>query len=289
MSTNDCCRTTRFALSLGSVLAVVLSTTADLTRAADIDGRADTWRGYPRVHFKVAGQPAYVVKPKAEANGRPWVWRARFPDYHAEMDVALLGKGFHIAYVNVAGLFGSPKAMARGDALYKFLTEKHGFAKKPALEGVSRGGLFVYNWAARHPDKIACIYADTPVLDFKSWPGGKGNGRGHGPSWRQCIKAYGLTEDEAINYKYNPIDNLKPIADARVPLMHVVSENDVIVPPKENTHILVERYRKLGGKIEIITVQEGTAKSGGHHFTHPQPKRVVDFIVKHASVSGEKK
>jgi hypothetical protein len=29
------------------------------------------------------------------------------------------------------------------------LTKQRDLAAKPALEGVSRGGLFVYNWAAR--------------------------------------------------------------------------------------------------------------------------------------------
>lgn len=45
---------------------------------------------------------------------------------------------------------------------------KAGFNKKVALEGMSRGGLIVYNWAAQNPEKVACIYADAPVMDFKS-------------------------------------------------------------------------------------------------------------------------
>ncbi len=130
------------------------------------------------------------------------------------MDVELLGQGFHIAYVDVAGMFGSPKAIQIGDALYEYLTSKQGFAKKPALEGVSRGGLFVYNWAAKHPEKVACIYCDTPVCDMKSWPGGKGQGVGATREWEQCKAAYGLSEQQAMDYASNPVDGARTFATA---------------------------------------------------------------------------
>jgi predicted peptidase len=117
--------------------------------------------------------------PKEVAEGRPWVWRARFPSYHTEADELLLAGGFHIAYMNTGGMLGSPKAKAK------------------------------------------------------------------------------------------------------IPLLHIVSLNDQVVPPSENTFVLAERYKKLGGTIEIIEVKEGTEKSKGHHFTHPDPKRVAAFIQKH--------
>ena len=59
------------------------------------------------------------------------------------------------------------KAVQRWNSFYKRMV-KAGFNKKVALEGMSRGGLIVYNWAAQNPEKVACIYADAPVMDFKS-------------------------------------------------------------------------------------------------------------------------
>jgi len=41
--------------------------------------------------------------------------------------------------------------------------------------GVSRGGLYCYNWASQNPEKVACIYGDAPVCDVKSWPMGEGH------------------------------------------------------------------------------------------------------------------
>ena len=75
-------------------------------------GRQDTWHGYQRNHFQIEDRKCYVVIPKKVAPGKPWVWRARFPDFHYEMDLELLKQGFHIAYLDVANLFGSPQAIS---------------------------------------------------------------------------------------------------------------------------------------------------------------------------------
>ena len=161
---------------------------------------------------------------------------------------------------------------------YKYLTEEHGFAKKVALEGLSRGGLYCYNWAAANPDKVSCIYGDAPVCDFKSWPAGKGKSKGSPADWAKLIKDYGFaSEQEALAYDKNPIDNLKPLADAHIPLIHVVGDADDAVPVAENTAILEARYKKLGGTIEVIH------KPGVGHHPHglDDPAPVVQFILKH--------
>ena len=59
------------------------------------------------------------------------------------------------------------------DAWYKFLTEKHGLAKKAAFIGMSKGGVNEFNWGVVNPDKVACIYADNTALydeDFAKVP-----------------------------------------------------------------------------------------------------------------------
>ena len=204
------------------------------------------------------------------------------PNFHAEADIELVGKGFHIGYVNVAGLFGSPKAMETGDAFYDYMTSRRGLSKSPVMEGVSRGGLFVYNWTALHPERVTCIYCDTPVLDFKSWPGGQGSGIGSSGAWKQCLAAYGFTEDEAAKHKGIPLNHADVVAKNKIPVLHIVSETDTVVPPNENTYLLQKRLEKLGHHMDVISVPMGTEKSHGHHFTHPDPGRVVDFVVSHA-------
>jgi hypothetical protein len=246
--------------------------------AAPFPGVKSSWNGFDRYDFQVDGCNTLVVVPKEAAPGKPWIWRAEFFDVAPEADKALVEKGFHLVYMTVGNTFGCPDAMAHWAALYKVLTEEHGLSKKPALEGLSRGGLYVYNWAAANPDKVSCIYGDNPVCDFKSWPGGKGQGPGSPEDWKELQKCYRFeSEQQALAYDKNPIDNLKPLADAKIPLIHVCGDADEVVPYPENTAILKECYEKLGGEIVVII------KKGFKHHPHglEDPTPVVDFILKH--------
>ncbi|MCD6303935.1 MAG: prolyl oligopeptidase family serine peptidase [Planctomycetes bacterium] len=240
-------------------------------------GKKGKWHGFECYYFTVDGRRCRVVVPAEAAPGRPWIWRARFFGHEPQADIALLKKGFHLVYMDVAGLYGCPQAVRHWDAFYAYLTGNYGLARRAVLEGMSRGGLIVYNWAEANPDKVACIYADAPVCDIRSWPGGKGSGHGSPSCWAACKKLYGLTEKQAETFKGNPIDHLEPLARAGVPLLHVCGDADGVVPYAENTAVLAERYRKLGGKIQVIL-----KKGVGHHpHSLKDPAPIVEFILRH--------
>lgn len=269
----------RLAHLLYSLLALLLLALPCAGQQAEWVKKESNWRSHKRQHFTLNGVDGYVVAPKEALPGKPWIWRARFPTYHDEMDAELVGKGFHLLYIDVAGLFGASAALERGEHLYKFATETLGLSKQACMEGVSRGGLFVYNWAVLHPDRVRCIYCDTPVCDIRSWPGGKGTGIGSEATWKQCLGVYKLTEETAEAFRGNPIDHAEVIAKAKIPILHIVSETDVVVPPAENSYVLKVNLEKAGGSMDVISVPMGTEKSKGHHFTHPDPKRVVKFFL----------
>ena len=231
-------------------------------------GKKSSFHSYAQYDFKIEGFNCKVVVPNTIADGKPWIWRARFWGHEPQTDKALLNQGFHVVYADVSGLYGSPKAVKRWDAFYKYLVESHGFDRKAVLEGMSRGGLIIFNWAAQNPEKVHCIYADAPVCDFKSWPGIN----------KAIMNAYGLTQEQAKAYKGNPIDNLNPLAMAGVPLLHVVGDADKVVPVSENTAIIEKRYKALGGQIQVIHKTD----VGHHPHSLKDPKPIVDFILKHA-------
>ena len=258
-----------------ALVLVALVFGCEVTDEVSFPGEKSLFHSYNRYDFEHNGRKCIVVTPRTVANGKPWVWRARFFGHEPQTDIAFLERGFHIAYVDVAGLFGSPDAVDMWDKFYNYLTERHGFAKKVVLEGMSRGGLIVYNWAAKNPTRVNCIYADAPVCDIKSWPGGKGKGKGSPTDWEKCLKVYGLTEEDAMAAKINPIDKLESLAKVRVPLLHVVGDADEIVPVEENTAILEKRYKTYGGPIKVIH-----KKGIGHHpHSLEDPKPIVDFII----------
>ncbi len=240
---------------------------------------SDTWRGWTRHRFTLDQRECFLVPPRNPAPGMPWIWRARFFDAWPNVDLALLERGFHLVYIDVANLYGCPRAVSLWDNFYAYLVETHKLAPKAVLEGMSRGGLIVYNWAASNPDKVACIYADAPVCDIRSWPGGKGKGSGSPENWEKCLAAYGLNEEEAMSFASNPIDRLEPLARANIPLLHVCGNADEVVPISENTGIVEERYRKLGGRIKVI-IKPGC---GHHPHSLDNVDPIVDFILQSLS------
>lgn len=241
-------------------------------------GKTSIWNGFKRYDLTLEGIDVVIVEPPQLEEKRRWLWRARFFNAWPQVDLAMLEAGWLLVYIDVADQFGGPEAMRRFDLMYDFLTQEHNMAKHTVLEGFSRGGLVIYNWAARNPEKVSCIYADNPVCDFKSWPGGLMTGPGSPADWEKCLKAYDLTEMEAEIYPLNPIDNLAPLAHAGIPLLHVYGDADDVVPHTENTEIVAKRYLELGGSIELI------CKPGCKHHPHclDDPTPIINFIVKNS-------
>lgn len=272
------------AIGLGGPANGIFTQSAVWAAAAPpaFPGRTSDWHGFVRHDFEVGGHPAVVVAPREAAEGRPWVWHGEFFGHKPAPDIALLRRGYHLAYLRVPDLLGAPPAGKHWDAFYAELVGKYQLAPRVALVGLSRGGLYCYNWAIAHPDRVACIYGDAPVCDFKSWPGGRaqggGKGKGSPRDWQLVLRHYGFANDaQALAYRGNPVDQLKPLAAAQVPLLHVYGDADSVVPWDENTGLLATRYRQLGGTIHLI------AKPGGEHHPHglTDPAPIVEFIDEH--------
>ena len=235
--------------------------------------------GYDRYEFRLDGLACYVIEPKSVAEAKPWIWRARFDSKaFPAFDRAMLAEGHHVAKVNVGGLFGSPKAMAVFDTFYAYCTETLRFSRKPTLEGLSRGGLPIFNWAIRNPGKVSCVYADAAVCDIKSWPGGKGKGKHWAPGWEKCLELYGISEETAVVWEGNPVDNVQVLAKAQVPVICVVGDADPVVPSEENTLVMEKCYNEAipegGMKLKVIH------KPGVGHHPHglKDPTPLVEFV-----------
>ncbi|RFZ94042.1 SGNH/GDSL hydrolase family protein [Mucilaginibacter conchicola] len=236
------------------------------------------WKGFERVNFLIEGHKAWYVKPVHELAGKPWVWRSSFHWWHTDMDSILLTRGVYVAYLDADDQYGSPASMQLWDKFYNYMAAK-GFALKPALETISRGALYTYAWAKRNPDKVSCIYAETPVCDVTSWPGAKGKGIGDEGAWKQFLQVFHFTEAEAMAYRGNPIDSLDALAAFKVPFLNIINPADRFVPPSENSDVLVQRYRALGGKADVILEEGQPEELYGHHFKITHPEKIADFLL----------
>ena len=231
--------------------------------------------GFTQHNFKVNNVNCMIVSPEDSVKNSPWIWRARFWGHQPQFDRAMLEQGWHVCYCDVGGLFGADSAVERWNKFYT-LSQKLGLHSKPFLEGMSRGGLIIMRWASSNPDQVAGIYADNAVFDMRSWPGGKGTGKGGGGAWQQCLKAYGLDEEQAEDFKDGPLDRLEPLAKGKVPIFVLINEADNVVPPAENGDLLVRRYKKLGGPIEEMRRPD----LGHHPHSLKDPTPLVEFALK---------
>jgi len=248
-----------------SCLTIFLMT--GIGQAKPWEGAKTNWNGFARYDFKSDGHSAIMVVPEKPLAGNPWIWRGEFFGAFADADIALVKSGWHLAYVQVPDLFGSPKAIKAWEKFHEAMVRDHGLHQRPGLIGLSRGGLYCMNWAAAHPEHTLAVYLDNAVCDFKSWPGGKpkglGTGKGSPPEWNKMLKAFDFPSDDAAKAsKANPVDNLAPLAKAKIPLLLVYGDADTVVPSTENSDIVFARYKAMGAPIERIV------KPGQDHHPH---------------------
>lgn len=241
--------------------------------------KVSQWHGFQRLDFSVAKRDCLLVEPKLAASNRPWIWRTEFFGHEPQADIALLERGYHVAYMDVQNMYGAPQALDLMDEFYAYLREWHQLSAKPVLEGFSRGGLYALNWAARNPLRVSALYLDAPVCDWKSWPAGLGHGTGSPDNWAELKEVYGLTDEEAMTSPPNPINNLQPLAIAKIPILSVCGDADEVVPLEENTGVLEQRYRELGGEIQVI-VKPGI---GHHPHSLVDPAPIVEFVMQHTT------
>ena len=165
-----------------------------------------------------------VIVPKAPAPGNPWSWRGQYWDHEPQAEVELLRRGFHVAFI-------TPDPGQAWEAWYAYLTEKHGLSKKPAFVGMSKGGVNAYDWAAAHPDKVSCIYADNPAI-------------------RPAAFA-----------------RLGELAENGVSLLNVCGSQDFLL--ERHTLAIEARYHQLGGRITVM-IKDGPAHHP-HSLRDPKP------------------
>ncbi|MGN0228186.1 MAG: GDSL-type esterase/lipase family protein [Muribaculaceae bacterium] len=237
------------------------------------------WQGFNRSDFTFLDREAIVVEPHQAAEGRPWIWRPAFFGAFPAVDIDLLNRGFHVVYYDLTHLYGSPRSLQLGTQFYEAMCRNYQLSPKVTLEGFSRGGLFVFRWAAANPQKVACIYADAPVCNVFSWPG-----KSRPDLFNDFLHEWGITEDDAKTFCHNPFDELQPLAQANIPIISVCGGSDTVVPYDENMKVLAERYRQLGGLVEIIVKPE--CEHHPHSLTDPAP--VSDFIVRNQPAYQEK-
>lgn len=190
--------------------------------------------------WNVAGMT--LILPKSPADGKPWIFRADAISRDALVDQALLARGYTIAVAPITAQAGPLRE--QWDAIYKLMTD-NGYARKAIMEGAGTTAGEAYQWAIENPDKVTCIVAENPAL-------------------------------RSLRSKTPLLDQLKPLADAHVPIIHECGATDPWLATQ--TREVEKRYKDLGGEFRLIL------RDGQGHFLNDRRDvtDVVEFVVGHS-------
>ncbi|MFC1497615.1 alpha/beta hydrolase family protein [Verrucomicrobiota bacterium] len=270
----------RLVFAAGFVLLALFSVVADPGEAGSFSGEKTDWCDGVFHEFTFKDKNCVVILPEKPGKDRPWIWHGTYFFFKKDKprENEMLKNGMSIVYIKTGMFPGCPEEVKLKNEFYDYVTEKFKLNKKAALLGLSAGGMSSYKWALENPEKVACIYVDNPVCDFKSWPAGLGKSRVK-KGLQGVMKVYGFkTEEEALTYKGNPVDNMATLVKADVPILVVVAGKDTVVPMEENSALVEKTYRALGGT-NMTVIHKPDADHHPHGLKDRTP--ITDFIVKH--------
>ncbi|MFN5804026.1 MAG: alpha/beta hydrolase family protein [Opitutia bacterium] len=232
--------------------------------------------------FQVAGADVTLKVPEKPAPGRPWLWVGEFAGHLRTLEDGLVEKGWHVAYVRQVNRFGSPGSMKVWESLYDELHGARDLSPRPALLGISRGGLYVNAWARLHPDRVSVLYLDNGVCDIRSWPGGVAlthQSKGSPKDWALYKAEFGYAnDDEAKAKSLQAAEGLLPVIKAGVFLISCHGTADKTVPYEDNAAHVVKLWKDNGGRVKVFP------KEGGDHHPHglPDSTPLIELLVAEA-------
>ena len=248
------------------------------------EGDTVEWYGFRRHNFFLEGRRGFIVEPPHPASGLPWSWCLQWAEAFVPRTPALklLERGFHHVHFDVFDTYMNPEGVALLEKFYAMLQSLH-FHPKAALIGMSYGGLFSLRWAAEHPETVAAIYLDAPVctLDFRLTAHLRTLSPEQDAASRKdaarIAKLFHTTVKGLAKHPLAPINNVQPIAEAKIPIYAIRSGQDMSVEPRANIDVFAERLQAAGGVIEVMRRDY----YGHHPHGLPDPTPLVDFMLQH--------
>lgn len=230
----------------------------------------------------VDGHAVTLKVPAEAAPGKPWLWVGEFGGHLQSLEDGLVAKGWHVVYVSFPDQFGSAAAMRVWEKVYDELRATRELGARPAMLGISRGGLYVNAWTRLHPDRVSVLYLDNAVCDIRSWPGGfslKAQGAGSPRDWELYKQAFEFKSDQdAFDQSVRPADGFDPAIKEGVLLLSVHGTADRVVPHVDNAQVVIDFWKDAKGRVQVFE------KPGGDHHPHglPDAAPLIELLVTEA-------
>lgn len=237
------------------------------------------WYGFEKIDFTFEGYEATVVLPEKKADNATLILKTEYWDAFPETEIELLKRGHFLGYIKNKNRWGTDDDIDRKSRFVKHITKEYMLPEKCVLVGMSCGGLSAIKFSAKHPEDVACIYIDAPVLNYMSCPCGFGVGeRTDDESFTEILTALDMSSiSELICYRDTPQDNIPLLIKNKIPVILVSGDSDTIVPYVENGILIEKAYKQNDLPIDIFI------KPGCNHHPHglDNPTPIVKCILKY--------
>lgn len=237
------------------------------------------WNGFRCEEFDFEGRLAALVFPEKANEKKSWTIKTEYRDAFPETEIELLKRGFHCAYLTNNNRWATKEDCDAKARFALYLHEHYGLSEKCVPVGMSCGGCHAVNFAGFHPESVACMYIDAPVLNFTDNPGNPMIEARRAVWENEFVKAYpGITRAGLLNFDNHPILKAPILIENKIPILMVYGTQDESVSYALNGQFLEDAYADHPGLLTVMV-----RKLQGHHpHGFPQnPGRIADWIEAH--------
>ncbi len=235
----------------------------------------ETWNGFEKKEFVFEGRKAMVVLAKPENRTDRWLMKMEYCEAFPAVELAMLRHGWNRAYIENRHRWCDEEDLDLKKRFADHLHQEFGFCKAFVPVGMSCGGMFSVQFAARYPQYVRELYLDAPVLNLLSCPADLGISQSG--LWAEYQSATGMTLSKLICSREHPLDRIPLLAEHQIPVVLIYGKEDMVVPYEENGALLEAYYKER--KLPILAV----GKDGCGHHPHglEDPKPIVSFLLEH--------
>tara|TARA_R110002074_G_scaffold12653_10_gene46306 strand:- start:2778 stop:4697 length:1920 start_codon:yes stop_codon:yes gene_type:complete len=236
-------------------------------------------------------EPELLISQGGEPReGNPWILVGPTNDEQGLLLQHALSEGFRIlSLVDLGEGQGAPLQRARIDALLTRMIEEHDLAPRGALVAHTSAALPLVGLVADHPQRFTCMVLEDPVVDPKSWPAGMGRGPADADAWAECLRAWGITEEESRESNQFPMERSLEITEFGIPILIVTDSEGAIAPAKENGLRFARRAKDGAGRVLLIdrvTVRAGAARAQALRFLEQHGEGHDPYVTPRAGLPG---
>jgi len=237
------------------------------------------WHGFRLEEFEFEGFQAYIAYPEKANEKKFWTIKTEYWDAFPETEIELLKRGWHVTYLKNETRWAGKSDCHRKARFVKYIHENYGLYEKCVPVGMSCGGCHAVNFAGLHPESVACMFIDAPVINFADHPGNIADDYRKKVWDTEFVETYpGIRRCDMLTFDNHPLHKAPTLIEHKIPTLLVYGTEDQSVDFKQHGMLFEECYTDHPELLCLIKCE-----GRGHH-PHGIPENpgiIADWIEAH--------